>query len=383
MEWGPFYTLGWTCDHDFLQIPMPSAYFSCSATVRQGEQTAVQHGDRQISFAELDARSDRLASRLLGLGLTEGDRVAVQMPMCLELAEVEYALLKAGLVKVGISPHATPEEAGRKVESGNARAFIVGADYCGYTAATPAFASVTVFISIGKSVEGYVAYDDLIRQNAPPLLVSKTCKDTVVGSAPCEHNRIALVGPITQAAAAIMHPHLAAASTLVLFDNIESAGFLRAGGTDGITHVLLEADSLRQLINRNAHPEPEKYRPHEPDALLRRIVEDTLRKAGSTSDDGDCAAAEAALHTHPSVMEACAIKVPDEAGQESLKAVVALRPGTYASASELIAHCCANNAEHQCPASVDFVAELPKNASGNLARKLVREQYRQAYRLPR
>lgn len=343
----------------------------------------MQHGDRQISFAELDARSDWLASGLLGLGLTEGDRVAVQMPMCVELAEVECALLKAGLVKVGISPHATPEEAGCKVESGNARAFIVGADYCGYTAATPAFASVTVFISIGTPVEGYVAYEDLIRQNAPPLLVTKTSKDTVASSAACGRNRIALIGPFTHAAAAIMHPHLAAASTLVLFDDIESAGFLRAGETDGITHVLLEADSLRQLINRNAYPEPDECKPNEPDELLRRIVEDTLRKAGSTSDDGDCAAAEAALHAHPAVMEACAINVPDETGQEKLKAVVALRPGTYASASELIAHCRAKNAGHQCPASVDFVAELPKNSSGNLARKLVREQYRQAYRLPR
>ena len=32
-------------------------------------------------------------------------------------------------------------------------------------------------------------------------------------------------------------------------------------------------------------------------------------------------------------------------------------------------------ADYKSPRSVDFVAELPKNASGKLARKLVREQY--------
>ena len=84
---------------------------------------------------------------------------------------------------------------------------------------------------------------------------------------------------------------------------------------------------------------------------------------------------EATLYQHPDVMEACVISVPDDTWGESVKAVVALWPGRQASAAELIGHCRARIADYKSPRTVDFVAELPKNASGKLARKLVREQY--------
>ncbi|GAB7543921.1 AMP-binding protein [Cupriavidus sp. 8B] len=84
---------------------------------------------------------------------------------------------------------------------------------------------------------------------------------------------------------------------------------------------------------------------------------------------------EATLYQHPDVMEACVISVPDDTWGESVKAVVALRPGRQGSAEDLIAHCRARIADYKSPRTIDFVTELPKNASGKLARKLVREPY--------
>ena len=84
---------------------------------------------------------------------------------------------------------------------------------------------------------------------------------------------------------------------------------------------------------------------------------------------------EATLYQHPDVLEACVISVPDDTWGESVKAVVTLRPGREASAQQLIAHCRERIADYKSPRSVDFVAELPKNASGKLARKIVRERY--------
>jgi acyl-CoA synthetase (AMP-forming)/AMP-acid ligase II len=84
---------------------------------------------------------------------------------------------------------------------------------------------------------------------------------------------------------------------------------------------------------------------------------------------------EATLYQHPDVLEACVISVPDDTWGESVKAVVTLRPGRQASAQALIAHCRERIADYKSPRSVDFVDELPKNASGKLARKLVREPY--------
>jgi acyl-CoA synthetase (AMP-forming)/AMP-acid ligase II len=84
---------------------------------------------------------------------------------------------------------------------------------------------------------------------------------------------------------------------------------------------------------------------------------------------------EATLYQHPDVMEACVISVPDDTWGESVKAVVALWPGRQTTAADLMAHCRARIADYKSPRSVDFVGELPKNASGKLARKLVRERY--------
>ncbi|ODV44276.1 AMP-dependent synthetase [Cupriavidus sp. UYMMa02A] len=84
---------------------------------------------------------------------------------------------------------------------------------------------------------------------------------------------------------------------------------------------------------------------------------------------------EATLYQHPDVLEACVISVPDDTWGESVKAVVTLRPGRAATAQQLIAHCRERIADYKSPRSVDFVAELPKNASGKLARKIVRERY--------
>lgn len=84
---------------------------------------------------------------------------------------------------------------------------------------------------------------------------------------------------------------------------------------------------------------------------------------------------EATLYRHESVLEACVVGVPDDKWGEAVKAVVVLRSGHAAQAADLVAHCRAQLADYKAPRSVDFVVELPKNASGKIARKLVREPY--------
>ncbi|WP_228548396.1 AMP-binding protein [Sporosarcina obsidiansis] len=84
---------------------------------------------------------------------------------------------------------------------------------------------------------------------------------------------------------------------------------------------------------------------------------------------------EAALYRHPAVYEACVIGVPDERWGEAVKAVVVTRDGHTLNEQELIAHCRTLLANYKAPRSVDFVAVLPKNANGKLARKEVRQSY--------
>ncbi len=58
---------------------------------------------------------------------------------------------------------------------------------------------------------------------------------------------------------------------------------------------------------------------------------------------------ERVLAEHPAVMEVAIIGVPDDTWGESVKAVVALKPGASASEEELIEHCRAHLARFKCP----------------------------------
>ena len=84
---------------------------------------------------------------------------------------------------------------------------------------------------------------------------------------------------------------------------------------------------------------------------------------------------EAALHAHPAVMDAAVIGVPDEQWGESVKAVVQLRPGAKATSDELIAFCAGRLASYKKPRSIDFVAELQRDAAGKLLKRNIREPY--------
>ncbi|MGW5156308.1 class I adenylate-forming enzyme family protein [Nonomuraea wenchangensis] len=86
---------------------------------------AVIDGDRTLSYAALDERSNRLAAALLSRGLTTGRRVAVLLGNRLEYPEVAAGIAKAGLVMVPLNPRLTAGEARFVLEHSGARAIIL------------------------------------------------------------------------------------------------------------------------------------------------------------------------------------------------------------------------------------------------------------------
>jgi fatty-acyl-CoA synthase len=85
---------------------------------------------------------------------------------------------------------------------------------------------------------------------------------------------------------------------------------------------------------------------------------------------------EDALYTHPAVAEAAVIGTPDERWIEAITAFVVLKngDGDTASPDELIAHTKARLAGFKVPKRVQLVDELPRNASGKLLKRVLRDQ---------
>ncbi|MFN0184819.1 MAG: class I adenylate-forming enzyme family protein [Aquabacterium sp.] len=94
-----------------------------------GDAPAARCGDEWRSFAELEQRSNQLAQALLAHGLQPGDRVAIWLENSIRCVELDYALAKAGLVRVSLNPRLTPREAQYILVDSDARAFVHGASF--------------------------------------------------------------------------------------------------------------------------------------------------------------------------------------------------------------------------------------------------------------
>ena len=93
---------------------------------RFAARTAVVFGDERLSFREVDDAANRFANALLARGLTKGDQVALLMGNGLWSVSLDFACLKAGLVRVPLNARLSVQEHEHMLRETDARWLIHG-----------------------------------------------------------------------------------------------------------------------------------------------------------------------------------------------------------------------------------------------------------------
>ena len=92
------------------------------------DKPALICGDSILTYAQFAAQAENVAHAWLRKGLKPGDRIALHMRNCIELATCYYACFAAGFVAVPVNTRLTPEEIAYVLEHSGAQAYLAQAD---------------------------------------------------------------------------------------------------------------------------------------------------------------------------------------------------------------------------------------------------------------
>jgi acyl-CoA synthetase (AMP-forming)/AMP-acid ligase II len=135
-----------------------------------GDKLALKDAKRQLSFAEYNRRSCRLANGLMDLGLKKGDRLAVIATNCLEFMEIYTAVAKAGIVVVPINWRLAPRDMQFIINNSDTKAVIVRDEFVkNIEVIRKNLPNVPVsnFIFIGDDTpDGYTNFEEVVSRGA-------------------------------------------------------------------------------------------------------------------------------------------------------------------------------------------------------------------------
>ncbi len=124
------------------------------------DRTAIEHGQRSLSYRAFFERCDRAAALLSGLGVTRGDRVVVLSPNSIAHLEQYHALPHLGAIVVPLNLHFGPEDIAGVVTHCEARVVCAAGIYAdAVDAVRDRLHSVTHCVLLDGTREGWIDYE--------------------------------------------------------------------------------------------------------------------------------------------------------------------------------------------------------------------------------
>ena len=106
--------------------------------------------------------------------------------------------------------------------------------------------------------------------------------------------------------------------------------------------------------------------------FIRDRIKDTIIIAGENVYPAEI---ENALNRHPAVREVAVVGIPHERWGEAAHAYIVLEPGQQVSTRALLSSAREHLADFKIPTSVDYIDRLPRNPSGKVLRRTLRDQF--------
>jgi long-chain acyl-CoA synthetase len=99
-------------------------------------------------------------------------------------------------------------------------------------------------------------------------------------------------------------------------------------------------------------------------------IKELIIKGGENIAPGEI---DEALYSHPAVLDAAAVGIPDDRYGEDILCCCVLKPGCECTLEDLRQHCVEQLGEYKTPKVIRIVEDLPKGPSGKIQRLKLRE----------
>lgn len=139
-----------------------------------------------------------------------------------------------------------------------------------------------------------------------------------------------------------------------------------------------DAETERTLRNGWLHTGDVGYVDEDGYVYIHDRVKDMIVSGGENIYPAEI---ESAIFGHQSIADVAVIGVPDDRWGEAVKALIVLKPGVAAdsAAADILAYARERLAGYKVPKSIDFIEAMPRNPTGKVLKRELREKYWQGY----